>query len=196
MPQDSIMDWINNEEIFYNDLHGMFDKWIEAGDTRTKEWRRGEAVYLAAHIAQAIEAMPSTDGKYSGREIQEAADLMMRDFEEYQDEAIQAVVTQATRKPKPEDFAMDPGDIEHAKKYDDLAKRIGIERLKELVPASPGKIRKALERGDKHLNTISLRKWDAAAQGIRVPGLSLSLSDKVCALKHVAKWHLAGRNHR
>lgn len=42
-------------------------------------------------------------------------------------------------------------------------------------------------RGDKYLNTIPLYKWDAAAANVHAPGLSLS--EKVCALKHVAKWH-------
>jgi len=185
------MDWVNNEESFYNDLHGMYDKWIEAGDTLTKEHHLGEAIALAAHIATAIEKMPFAKGRYSGKDVREAAEQMMRDFEQYQDEAIQAVVKQAAYVPKPENSSMDPGEVEHAKKYDQLSRKIGIDRLKELVPVSPEKIRKALERGDKHLNTISLRKWDAAAQSIRESGLSLS--DKVFALKHVATWHMAGR---
>jgi hypothetical protein len=46
-----------------------------------------------------------------------------------------------------------------------------------------------LETGDPHLNTIPLYQWDTSAAAIRVP--SLSLSEKVCVLKHVAKWHYA-----
>ncbi len=68
---------------------------------------------------------------------------------------------------------------------------IGVDELKKLIPSSPEKIRKALERGDKHLNTIPLRKWDAAAAEIPEEGFNFSLSEKVSALKHVAKWHYA-----
>ncbi|MCJ7609763.1 hypothetical protein MUP00_08875, partial [Candidatus Bathyarchaeota archaeon] len=84
---------------------------------------------------------------------------------------------------------MTPADVEFAEKCEALAQQIGVDLLRDLVPASPELVRKALEQGDKYLNTIPLRKWDAATTAIE--GCDLSLSDKVCALKHVAKWHYA-----
>lgn len=189
MPSDSIITWIDNEPSFYNDKNAMFDGWIEAGERINDEWRRGQAVYLAAHVAEAIEAMPGARRKYSGKDIQEAALAMLEQFEDYRDEAIKIVVERASAPLKPEEYMMDPGDIEHAKKYEAVSQKIGIDLLKSLIPVSPEKIRSALSRGDQHLNTIPLRKWDTAAMSIRGPGLSLS--DKVCALKHVARWHYA-----
>lgn len=187
MPDDSIIDWISNEPSFHDDMLRMFDTWMEKGEGLSDEWRRGQAVYLAAHVAEAIEAMPSTDGKYEGKDIQNATKWMMEQFEEFRDQEIKAVVEYATMGPG--EYMMDPADIEHAKKYEELSQRIGIEELKALIPVSPEKIRSALSRGDQHLNTIQLRKWDAAAMKIQFPGLSLS--QKVSALKHVARWHYA-----
>lgn len=189
MPQDTLWLWINNEPQFYDDKIGMWDSWIEAGDAWSDERGKREALALAAHIAEAIEAKPFTEGKYSRDEIREAADEMLKEFEEYREEAIKAAVKQATRVAKPEELVMDAGDIEHAKKYEDLAKEIGIELLKKLIPASPEKIRKALSSGDKHLNSIPLRKWDVA--GLSILRKGMSMADKVCVLKHVAKWHYA-----
>jgi predicted urease superfamily metal-dependent hydrolase len=189
MPQDSIMDMVNNEEPLYNDMNAMFDKWVEEGDVWSERSALSEARALAAHFAEALEMSPYIDGKYSPSDIREAADQMLEDFEQYRDEAIAAAVKHAQHVPTPEELTMDWGDIRHAKKCEGLARKIGIDRLKDLIPASPEKIRKALEKGDKYLNTIPLRKWDAAALSIQGPGLSLS--DKVCALKHVAKWHYA-----
>jgi hypothetical protein len=59
MPIDSIMAWVNNEESFYNDLHGMYDKWIEAGDTLTKEHHLGEAIALVVQMSRLLCARPS-----------------------------------------------------------------------------------------------------------------------------------------
>lgn len=189
MPQDTLWLWINNEPAFYDDKIGMFDTWVEAGDSWSEERGKSEALALAVHIAEAIEAMPFTEGKYSKDEIREAAEEMLKEFEEYREEAIKAAVKQATRVAKPEELTMDAGDIEHAKKYEELAKQIGVEFLKKLIPASPEKIRKALSSGDKHLNTIPLRKWDTA--GLSILNKGLSMSEKVCVLKHVATWHYA-----
>jgi hypothetical protein len=102
---------------------------------------------------------------------------------------IKEAVERETHVPTPAELNMTPEDIEHAKKCETLAQLIGIDVLRELVPATPEKIRKALEKGDKHLNTIQLRKWDQAVAAI--PGREFTLSDKVCALKHVATWHYA-----
>lgn len=189
MLQDSIMDMVNNIEPLYNDKNALYDKWVQEGDAWSEAAARQEALAFAAHFAEAIESTEGFDEKYKESDLEEAADEMLTAFEDYREEALKAVVERAMRVPKPEDFVMDPGDVEHAKKYDELAKKIGIERLRELIPASPEKVRKALASGDKYLNSIPLRKWDAAAMSI--PERGLSLSEKVCALKHVATWHYA-----
>ena len=187
MPQDSIMDMVNNVESLYNDKNALYDKWVEEGDAWSEESARPQAVAFAAHFAEAIESMEGFTGKYRERDFQKAADEMLEEFEEYREEAIKAAVKRerAPKAPEP----MTPEDVEHAEKYELLARRIGIDYLKGLIPASPERIRKALETGDRYLNTIPLRKWDMAALSVREQ--DLSLSEKVCALKHVAKWYYA-----
>lgn len=98
----------------------------------------------------------------------------------------------------------------HYQKYEILASRIGIQALKRVLPASAKEIITALEKDDHHLNTIPLAKWDKAAGYIS--GLenysdgptrlsfagpwsspdahNLSLAERVCVLKHVARHHL------
>jgi len=96
---------------------------------------------------------------------------------------------------------------EHYAKYDALAQRIGIDTLKRAVPASADEIRAALEE-DVYLNTIRLRRWDIAA-GARFSAVGildrlhfdppftpevangLSLAERVCVLKHVARHYIA-----
>lgn len=190
MPQDSIRLWIANEESFYNDVNGLYDNWIEQGDAWDEKAAKREAAALVAHIAEAIESKPFMRGeKYSAAEQREAVDQVMDAYKDYRDEAIEYTVKKAQEKPRPEDLVMDEGDKEHAKKYEVLAQKLGIENLRKLMPVSPEKIRAALEKGDKYLNSIKLRKWDAAGTAIR--GEGLSMSEKVCVLKHVAKWHYA-----
>lgn len=189
MPQDSISDWIANEESFYNDVNGLYDTWVEQGDGWDEKSARKEADALVRHIAEAIQNFDFVDDEYSENEIREAVDEVLEGFEEYREEAIKAAVKEVTQKPKPEDFVMDEGDKEHAKKYEALAQKLGIEKLRALMPVSAAKIRAALEKGDKHLNSIRLRKWDEAGTAIR--GEGLSMAEKVCVLKHVAKWHYA-----
>lgn len=100
-------------------------------------------------------------------------------------------------------------DTAHAKKYEALAQRIGIDALRALLP-DPLRIRAALAAGDQHLNTINLAVWDRAAGCAPFvtygtwPRLSfaypwtpavaggLSLAERVCVLKHVATHHLEG----
>lgn len=186
------MDWVNNEESMYNDKIGIFDKWVEEGDAWGRIQALKEARALAAHFAEHIESFESTEGKYTPDEVRQAADEMVEEFEsEYRDQAIESAVKEASRKPTPKDLEMDPGDIEHAKKYEEMARKIGVEAVRKLIPASPQKVRRALERGDKYLNSIPLRKWDAAAFQLNLPGRRMSLAEGVCVLKHVAKWHYA-----
>lgn len=190
MLQDSIMDMVNNIEPLYNDKMALFDKWIEEGDAWSENEARAEARALAGHFAEAVEA--GYGEKYTKGDINRAITEMLEEFEDYRDEAVKAAVEQVQHVPTPEEMAMTPGEVEHAKKCEAIAQRIGIDILRELIPASPEKIRRALDRGDKHLNSIPLRKWDQAAARIPyLPGKGLSLGEKVCALKHVAKWHYA-----
>ena len=82
------------------------------------------------------------------------------------------------------------GSLEHYQKYERLAQRIGIKGLRNILPASPVRIIKALTSDDEHLNTIPLSKWDSAAKLIAAGSPHLSLSECVCLLKHVARYHL------
>ena len=99
---------------------------------------------------------------------------------------------------------------EHEKKYDKIAQRIGIEALKKCLPFSAKSVKRALEAGDEHLNTIPLPSWDKAAgnrpssyplhkEGVflswdepwtKDKARGLSLAERVYILKHVAKFYL------
>jgi hypothetical protein len=123
---------------------------------------------------------------------------------------------------------------EHEAKYDALARLLGLDALRRLVPVPAERISAALAAGDEHLNSIPLGMWDRAA--LSAPGAedagrtrvcpsckqtvrpvselysadwpqrplrrtarftpwnaapTLSLAERVCALKHVAKFHLS-----
>lgn len=190
MPDDPIMDMVDNIEEMYSDKNSLFEKWVDQGE----DWGKGQALVdalaLSAHFAEHLEA-GYVDGKYSERDIRMAADKMIEQFDQYRDDEIAERLKNASRKATPEDTRMDPGDVEHARKYEELAKKIGIEKILPLIPVSPSKVRQALERGDRHLNSISLRKWDNAALNLSLRERGLSLSEGVCVLKHVAKWHYA-----
>lgn len=189
MPEDSIMDMVNNIEPLYNDKMALFDQWLGQGDAWSKEKATKDARALASHFAEALES-GYVRGKYRERDINQAAREMLEEFDDYKEQAIQEVVERERIPWKPEE--MTPEDVEFAKRCDGIAKKIGVELLREIIPASPERIRKALETGDSHLNTIPLRKWDQAAGQIPyLPSKGLSLSEKVCALKHVAKWYYA-----
>jgi hypothetical protein len=95
-----------------------------------------------------------------------------------------------------------PGS-EHYQKFDALAQRIGVAALKRRIPATAEAIKAALAAGDEHLNTIPLYKWDLAAGRLNrdyllsfydpwTPKLAngLSLAERVCVLKHVAKYYI------
>jgi len=99
---------------------------------------------------------------------------------------------------------------EHYLKYDALARRIGIEALKKVVPVDRDRILEALRGRDYYLNTIPLTWWDRARQahytfpedagkhlGFNPPwtpkvARNLSLAERVCILKHVAVLYIAG----
>lgn len=190
MPEDSIMDFVDNEESLYNRKLALFDRWMAQGDTWHKRLARIKAVDLGRILADNIREMGLIlgQGRYKKDDIQKFADEMLSEFDEYREYEIKAIAerSRAAQNPTP----MTQEDLQHAERCEGIAQRIGIDVLKRLVPASPEKIRKALETGDPYLNTIPLRYWDQAASAIPyVQGLSLS--EKVCALKHVAQWHYA-----
>ena len=97
----------------------------------------------------------------------------------------------------------------HEEKYERLAQRIGVDALRRILPSTPERIRAAVAAGDEHLNTIALSAWDRAAGLLnpyrvhaeacrlhfRAPwtlavASGLSLAERVCVLKHVARFHL------
>ncbi len=186
-PEDTIMELVDNVESLYNAKLSLFDRWMEAGDSWEERRAHRQAKSLGRQFAGDLRDMDLIRGRYKKSDFDEFATELIQEFYEHREEAIKAAVERprdpVTREP------MTPGEVEHAEKCEALARQIGIEDLQALIPASPERIRQALETGDSHLNTIPLRKWDAAADAIRVRGLSLS--DKVCSLKHVAKWHYA-----
>jgi hypothetical protein len=54
---------------------------------------------------------------------------------------------------------------EHEKKYGKLAKALGWDDVKALIPATIEEVKAALAAGDEHLNSIPLTRWDHAALG-------------------------------
>jgi len=98
---------------------------------------------------------------------------------------------------------------EHRAKYEALARRLGVDALLAIMPATPEQIREAYS-ADKHLNNIPLSVWDRAAGRLypnwgeddcRVSWISpftpdaargLSLAERVCVLKHVAVTRICG----
>lgn len=189
MPEDSIMDLVNNIEPLYLDAQGLYQKWYNEGDAWSMAEADREALALAAHFAETL------GRNYRGRHIRAAADQMMEEFREFKrhrEEKRSSEAKEAALVGQWERSSMSPADKEHAKKYERIARVIGIDLLRDLLPVSREKVWKALEQGDKALLTIPLRKWDEAALQIPyLPGRGLSLADKVSALKHVAKWHFA-----
>jgi hypothetical protein len=178
------MDWVNNEEPLYNDKQALYAKWIRGIEDWNEQKARREARALAAHFAEWIESSHRS-GRYRKKDMEQAADEMLEEFKTEE-------LPRWENAPPPEKKPlppMTPGDIEHAKHYENLAREIGIDEIKALIPATPERIRKALERGDAYLNTIPLRLWDQAAVRLDLPRRGLSLANGVSLLKHVAKWH-------
>jgi hypothetical protein len=79
------MDMVNNVESMYNDKNGLYRKWIRWGKEGWDEKQaRKEARALAAHFAEAIEAMPGwpelRQPHYRGSDFDQAADEMIEEF--------------------------------------------------------------------------------------------------------------------
>lgn len=209
--RDDITVWIANEESFYNQVMRLYDKWVDEGDAWDESWAERELVPVVDEIAEALFAMGFWDEPYTAKEKQEAVAELLSDFEGYREEEIAKRQEQVAAKPVPRK-PMDEGQVEYARKMDDLlaklgsrmlpdvvdhpvnltredARQAGIEYLLRFMPASKDKIRSALEKGDDALNTIKLRKWDEKAEEFNYRRFRLSLSEAVGLLKHVAKWH-------
>jgi hypothetical protein len=184
---DSIMDLVDNIEDLYNRKNRFYDALMAKGESLTEIMVLTNAARFANRMAIELKESGYVPKRYTQKEVQQAAKELLAGFEEYRDYAIKAAAERSRADVPPP--AMTPEDIEHAKKYEDLARQLGIDALVGLIPASREVVEKALRTGDQHLNSIPLWKWDLAAETINVP--ELSLSEKVCALKHVAKWHYA-----
>lgn len=183
MPLESIMDMVNNISPMHDDKNSLYSKWIREGDSWDRKAAFAEARALAGHFAESLES-GLVRGKYTEGDINEAAREMIEEFiTEELPKWSKVEKTEPFEKPRP----MTQYEIEQARKYEALAYEIGFDRLKALLPVSSERIRAALLRGDRGLRSIPLRKWDAAAAAIRMPGLTIS--DKVGLLKHVAAWH-------
>lgn len=188
-PDNSIMEFVDNVEPLYSKKMALFEFWISAGDDLKESVIETMAFELGRDMAGKIRVMgllPKKSAGFKKSEVDQFVEDLLQEFEEYREYKIKEVVE---RPREVEQKATTAEDAAWAQKCDDNAKRIGIERLQSLIPVPPEQIRRALEANDPYLNTISLRKWDAAANSISYP--NLSLSEKVCALKHVAKWYYA-----
>ena len=86
------------------------------------------------------------------------------------------------------------GRVTHAEYYTSVAKAAGVSFAdSQMLP----KVRDALEKGDEHLNTISLTTWDAMAlfptcranisRALKAHEDFWSLAGGVCTLKQAAK---------
>lgn len=92
-------------------------------------------------------------------------------------------------------------------RMDAIAYRVGVPALRRIIPFSRDQVKQALADGDEHLNSLPLAAWDRAAGAISVgyggtlagnfrfswdhpwepwKASGLSLSERVCVLKHVA----------
>jgi len=96
---------------------------------------------------------------------------------------------------------------EHFEKYEVLCRKIGVGKLVDRIYHLKFQVEKALREGDRYLNTIPLCSWDHLAgyvdhgcggiQKINVydegiwNGHRLSLGERVCVLKHVAREYVA-----
>lgn len=78
---------------------------------------------------------------------------------------------------------MNTAQQEHFDKYQALADKLGWDALRALVPFKIETIADRLDRGDQHLNSLALSRWDTAAFAIH----GIPLSQRVCVLKHVAR---------
>ena len=184
--RDEITLWVANDEYFYNQVMRLYDKWVDEGDAWHEKFARRELEPIVEEIAEALFAKGYWDEPYTPSEKREAVDELLEDFEQYREDELAERQKNAAAKPTPRK-PMDEATIEYTKKMDALLVQFGIRMLPDIVdhpvnmdegdarkaaidylvrfmPASKEKIRKALDTGDEHLNTIKLRKWDEKAE--------------------------------
>jgi hypothetical protein len=183
MANTDLIDVIDNEYQLYDQKVAAFDRWVAESDRLTEDAIKQLALELAAQLASMA---PREYGRFSRAEIVKGAHEMLSQLEEHERYTIEKAKEIATAPIVPSK-PMDEGAREHFKKYDKLAREIGIQNIVPLIPVSPEKVRYSLEHGDPYLNWIPLRLWDAAAAGLP----TRSLSEGVSLLKHVAMWHYA-----
>lgn len=210
--RDDIMDWVANDEYFYNLVMRLYDKWTDDFQEGVfmEDYATKQARAAIEEVAEALFAKGFWDSPYTEKEKREAVDQVMTDFESYRDEEIASRKKIETAKPVPRP-KMTPEDIEYTKRQEAMlvkigvrqspdaadmteedAKKAGVEYLtNHFMPASVERVRHALETGDQHLNTIKLRLWDDMAEKLGYRKYRMSLSDAVGVLKHVAKWYYA-----
>lgn len=84
MPDDSIMDMVNNIEHLYDDKNGLYRTWIREEKDWDEKRAFKQARALAAHFAEAIEAMPDwpelRQPHYRGNDFDQAAREMIEEF--------------------------------------------------------------------------------------------------------------------
>lgn len=192
-PVLSIMDIVDDERSLYGKKLALFDFWLSAGDDLSHSVVEKMAFELGREMAYQIRLMglvPKAPPKgrigFKRSEIELFVEELLEDFEAYRKNRAKAVVEPLRQI---EHRALTEGEVAWRTESEENAKRIGIERLQELIPVPPEQIRRALEENDEYLNTIPIQKWDAAAAYISYP--NLTLAEKVSALKHVAKWYYA-----
>jgi len=102
--------------------------------------------------------------------------------------------------------------------YEGLAQHIGVANLIRILPFDKEQISSSLHSGDEHLNRLPLPKWDVAAgcsyktwknliftsddptkvswkpPWDKTKGMGLSIANRVCVLKHVAKYYVGDAN--
>lgn len=191
-PVLSIMDIVDDESSLYGKKIGLFDFWLSAGDDLNNSvvekmaWELGREMAYQIRVMGLVPKTPRSRTGFKRSELDLFVEDLLEEFEAYREYKGNAV-------PEPprgiEHRALTEGEIAWRAQSDDNAKKIGIDRLQELIPVPPEQIRRALEEGDEYLNTISIQKWDAAAASISYG--NLTQAEKVSALKHVAKWYYA-----
>jgi len=190
MPDDTIMDIVNNDETLYSNLQRLYERWYLRGSGWNKTQARIEAKAKATFFAEAI------GQGHSQRAIREAVKQMLEEFEEhtkYHEGKLQAAAQAEALEAKLAkiwESNLSPEDAAQATHYEAVARKSGINILREFIPASPAQIKQALDQGDFHLESIPTEAWSAAAA--QIPYMSsgdLTLEEKILTLKHVAKWH-------
>lgn len=212
--RDEITLWIANDEGFYNQVMRLYDRWVDDGDAWDERRAEEQMAAVVAEIAEALASEHSEAGPYTLQEKRDALAELMSDFEAYREAEIAERQKQAAAETAPRP-PMDEEAIAYVKRMDRLlidkvgvrmlpdvadhpvnmteedAKQAAVEYLGRFMPVSAAKIRSALEKGDQHLNTIKLRKWDEKAEAFNYRRFRLTLSEAVGLLKHVATWYYA-----